>query len=57
MIGGDGDSDVDPRVECEAAVAIGAVRERMVAERERRSFDDQVIERRGDRTGLLCLLL
>ena len=47
-IGGDGDADVDARVELEAAVAVGAVRQRMLAQRERRGLDDQVVERRGD---------
>ena len=46
MVSGDGDPDVDARVQLEAAVAKGTVRERMVAERERRGLDDHVVEGR-----------
>ena len=41
--GGDGDADVDARVELEAAVLVGAVGARVLAQRERRRLDDHVV--------------
>ncbi len=45
---GDGDPDVDAGVQFELPVAVGAVRARVRAQRERCRFDDEVIDR-GDR--------
>ena len=48
VLAGDGDPDVDTRVELELAVAIGAVRARELAQRERGRLDHEVVERRRD---------
>ena len=42
--GGDRDPDVDPRVELEAAVAVGAVGARVLAQGQRAGLDDHVVE-------------
>ena len=44
VLGGHRDADVDPRVELEAAVAVGAVGARVLAQRERAGLDDHVVE-------------
>ncbi len=46
--GGDGDADVDPRVELEAPVLVGAVGPRELAQRQRAGLDDHVVERGHD---------
>ena len=43
VVGGDGDADVDARVELEAAVLVGAVGARVLAQRQRRRLDDHVV--------------
>ena len=50
------DADVDPRVELEATVAVGAVRPRMLAQSQRAGLDHHVVER-GDDVALASPLL
>src|SRR3954469_7561848 len=52
-LAGDRDADVDPAVQLEAAVLVGAVDEREVAQGDRARLDDHVVVRRHRRVLLL----
>src|SRR3954447_15854642 len=52
-LAGDRDADVDPAVQLEAAVLVGAVDEREVAQGDRARLDDHVVVRRHGRALLL----
>ncbi len=46
VLRGDRDAHVDPRIQLQPPVAIGAVRPRVLAKRDRARLDDHVVERR-----------
>ena len=48
VLGGDRDPDVDPRVELEAPVPVGAVGPRVLPQRQRTGLDHHVVERGHD---------